>query len=131
MEPLKSHCNCALNFTRQAGLSQSKVTLFLSIAGVFDDRARYDQQSARSATLDEGVSTITAKVAVLNDLYTRPDFRGNGAGRQLIEHCRDYAAANACARLQWVSSPDNKRAQVLYDALDTSKSTWFFYTYNT
>ncbi|MGJ8685899.1 MAG: GNAT family N-acetyltransferase [Spongiibacteraceae bacterium] len=76
-------------------------------------------------------SSITAKVAVLNDLYVSPDHRGEGTGRQLLEHCREYAAASGAARLQWVTAPDNEPAQRLYDAMATSKSSWHFYTYNT
>nr|WP_277608784.1 GNAT family N-acetyltransferase [Microbulbifer elongatus] len=76
-------------------------------------------------------STITSKIAILNDLYTSPGSRGNGIGRKLIEHCRDFAKENGAARLQWVTSPDNEVAQKLYDSIDTGKSTWHFYTYNT
>lgn len=76
-------------------------------------------------------SSITAKVAVLNDLYTSPDLRGKGIGRQLIEHCRQFAADNGAARLQWVTAPDNEPAQKLYDSMQTGKSSWQFYTYNT
>lgn len=76
-------------------------------------------------------STIAAKVAVLNDMYTEPECRGKGIGRQLIEHCRQYAEQQGAARLQWVTAPDNKQAQRLYDSLDTRKSTWHFYTLST
>lgn len=76
-------------------------------------------------------SSITAKVAVLNDLYVSPDHRTAGIGRRLLEHCREYAAANGAARLQWVTASDNQPAQRLYDSLATSKSNWQFYTYNT
>lgn len=76
-------------------------------------------------------STTTIKVGILNDLYTVEGYRGNGIGRQLIEHCRDYAKANGASRLQWVTALDNTSAQRLYDNLDTQKSTWHFYTYNT
>ena len=75
-------------------------------------------------------STITARVAVLNDLYTLPNYRGRGVGRRLIEHCRGYAAANGAVRLQWVTAPENEQAQQLYSSLNASKSTWFFYAYN-
>lgn len=74
-------------------------------------------------------STIPAKVAVLNDLYTLPGCRGKGIGRQLIDHCHDYAVAHGAARLQWVTAPDNTQAQKLYDSMDTARKTWCFYTY--
>ncbi|NRB40186.1 MAG: GNAT family N-acetyltransferase [Pseudomonadales bacterium] len=76
-------------------------------------------------------STITAKVAVLNDLYTSPKMRGKGVGKGLIEHCREFAENNNAARLQWVTAPENEQAQILYDSLNTNKSTWYFYAYNT
>jgi len=44
-------------------------------------------------------STIAAKVAVLNDLYTCPNHRGKGIARKLIEHCRSFASKNGAARL--------------------------------
>ncbi|MFL0800566.1 MAG: GNAT family N-acetyltransferase [Agarilytica sp.] len=74
-------------------------------------------------------STITAKVATLNDLYTLPLQRKNGIAQHLIKHCQAYAKREGAERLQWVTSPDNRTAQSLYDALDTQKSTWHFYTY--
>lgn len=76
-------------------------------------------------------STIAAKVAVLNDLYVLPDFRGKGIGRQLIEHCRRYAAEKGAARLQWITAPDNEQAQKLYDSMNVTKSTWHHYVYKT
>ncbi|CAA0106740.1 Uncharacterised protein [BD1-7 clade bacterium] len=75
-------------------------------------------------------STIAAKVATLNDVYTLPEYRGQGIARQLIDHCRDFAIESGAKRLQWVTAPDNKTAQSLYDSMDTSKSTWHFYTYS-
>ncbi len=76
-------------------------------------------------------STLAVKVAVLNDLYTLPEIRGEGIGKKLVEHCREFAKSNGASRLQWVTAPDNEQAQRLYDSLNTGKSTWCFYTYNT
>ena len=76
-------------------------------------------------------STIAEKVAILNDLYTLPDYRGKGIGRKLLERCRHYAAENGACRLQWVTAPENEQAQKLYDSLKTNKSLWQFYTYKT
>lgn len=76
-------------------------------------------------------STIASKVAVLNDLYTVPEARNSGIGKQLIEHCRSFAGKKGAVRLQWVTAPNNKVAQGLYESLPTIKSSWQFYTYNT
>ncbi|MES9903813.1 MAG: GNAT family N-acetyltransferase [Sedimenticola sp.] len=76
-------------------------------------------------------STIVAKIAVLNDLYTLPNMRGKGVGKQLIEHCRVFASENGAARLEWITEPDNEQAQKLYDSLNTNKSIWHFYAYDT
>lgn len=73
-------------------------------------------------------STLAAKIAILNDLYTLPSYRGQGVARKLIAHCRDYAKQQGAARLQWVTAHDNRTAQKLYDALGIQKSTWHFYT---
>lgn len=74
-------------------------------------------------------SSITSRVAILNDLYTLPQYRGKGVGRQLIEHCWEYAVRSGAARLQWLTAADNEQAQKLYDSLSTSKSSWYFYSY--
>ncbi|GAB2529547.1 GNAT family N-acetyltransferase [Microbulbifer agarilyticus] len=76
-------------------------------------------------------STITSKVAVLNDLYTSPGNRGVGVGRKLIEHCREFAKHRGAAKLQWATDLNNEPAQKLYDSMGAAKSTWHFYTYNT
>lgn len=75
-------------------------------------------------------STLAAKVAVLNDLFTVPQRRGNGVGRRLIEHCRAFAADQGAIRLQWLTAPQNETAMKLYDSLDAAKSSWNFYAYN-
>ncbi len=75
-------------------------------------------------------STIAAKVAVMNDLFTVESARGQGVGKSLIEYSRQYAKNNGAARLQWVTGEDNQQAQRLYDALDTTCRTWKFYTYS-
>lgn len=75
------------------------------------------------------VSSIPAKVGVMNDLYTVPDARGKGIGKRLINHCLGFALNKGAARLQWLTAEDNEPAQRLYDSLDTNKSIWKVYTY--
>jgi GNAT superfamily N-acetyltransferase len=74
-------------------------------------------------------TSIPAKVAVMNDLYTEPDQRGKGIGKQLINHCLEFSLKKGAARLQWITAEDNKVGQGLYDSLDTNKSSWKIYTY--
>jgi len=101
-----SNCGCQFAF-RDAGTIVSFATIYFTFT-----------------------STITSKVAILNDLYTCPEYRRKGIGTQLIEHCRGYAAKHGAARLQWVTAPENEQAQKLYDAMNTGKSIWQFYTYS-
>ncbi|HHJ18377.1 MAG TPA: GNAT family N-acetyltransferase [Gammaproteobacteria bacterium] len=76
------------------------------------------------------VSSIPAKVGVMNDLYTIQSHRGKGIGRKLINHCFQFAISKGAARLQWLTAEDNIQAQKLYDSLDTKRSTWKVYTYS-
>jgi GNAT superfamily N-acetyltransferase len=76
------------------------------------------------------VSSIPAKVGVMNDLYTIQSHRGKGIGRQLINHCHQFAISKGAVRLLWLTAEDNEQAQKLYDSLDTKKSRWNVYTYN-
>ena len=76
------------------------------------------------------VSSIPAKVGIMNDLYTIQSHRGKGIGRELINHCLQFAINQGAARLQWITAEDNTQAQKLYDSLDTKKSSWKVYTYN-
>lgn len=74
-------------------------------------------------------STITAKVGIMNDLFTVEAYRGQGIGKALINHCLDYALQQGAARLQWVTALDNHQAQHLYDSLAVNKKPWLFYSY--
>ena len=74
-------------------------------------------------------STIIQKVAVLNDLYTVPKSRRNGIAKQLIEHCKKFAAQKGAARLQWVTALDNEPAQKLYALLPISNLIFRVKTY--
>jgi len=74
-------------------------------------------------------STITAKVAVMNDLFTIEASRGQGVAVALIKHCANYGQSKGAIRLQWVTAPDNKVAQSVYKALGAAQSSWEFFSY--
>lgn len=123
---------------------------FYNISNISDDRNRafFSQfsESGNDGCLflyrnDEGVavafatvyftfvSSIPARVGIMNDLYTVVEHRGKGIGTQLINHCLQFALSKGAARLQWLTAENNKQAQKLYDSLGTKKSTWHVYTY--
>ena len=53
----------------------------------------------------------------LQDLYTVPEFRGQGAGRLLIEAVYKAADDNNCPTVYWQTEQSNKTARVLYDKI--------------
>ncbi|WP_017937406.1 GNAT family N-acetyltransferase [Zestomonas thermotolerans] len=51
----------------------------------------------------------------LQDLYVAEDCRGNGIGRQLIEHVYAEARAAGASRVHWLTQESNYRGRQLYD----------------
>lgn len=54
-------------------------------------------------------------VWLLNDLYVRPEVRGHGAGRALLDAARVHAQATGAAYLMLETGADNTYAQGLYE----------------
>jgi ribosomal protein S18 acetylase RimI-like enzyme len=61
-------------------------------------------------------SLVPAEIVLMNDLYVRPETRGEGIGRALIEASAAIARDRGAHHLQWVTAPDNETAQRLYDS---------------
>ncbi|NLT26882.1 MAG: GNAT family N-acetyltransferase [Microbacteriaceae bacterium] len=62
----------------------------------------------------------------LDDLFTKPDARGAGAARALLEAVRSIAAEEGCSIVRGITAEDNHRAQALYDQLGT-RTNWVVY----
>lgn len=62
----------------------------------------------------------------LDDLFADPAVRGRGAGRALIEHLQQLAAAEGHSVVRWITADDNATAQRLYDGVAT-KTRWLTY----
>ncbi|MGW0563261.1 N-acetyltransferase family protein [Streptomyces sp. NPDC003016] len=84
------------------------------------------------------VSTRAATVALLNDLYVRPDHRGGreaGVGTALLRAAAREAGDRGFSHLTWETAPDNRSAQALYDRFlreapePGAPSTWIHYSY--
>jgi GNAT superfamily N-acetyltransferase len=72
-------------------------------------------------------SLQAVETVLMNDLFVRPEARGRGVGRALIEASAAVARERGAPWLEWATAPDNHTAQRLYDSLPTEKSTWLEY----
>ena len=93
---------------------------------------RVNQKAVGFTTIYKGFSSTGVEaVAVLNDLYVQPQYRGNGYGKELITNAFNTAKVMGFSRLQWLTAEDNKKAQKLYNGFGANQSSWFFYAKNT
>ncbi|MDH1549577.1 GNAT family N-acetyltransferase [Pseudomonas juntendi] len=64
----------------------------------------------------------------LEDLYITPEQRGDGAGRQLLQHIAREAVANNCRRLEWSVLDWNEPAIGFYQKLGAeAQDEWVRY----
>jgi ribosomal protein S18 acetylase RimI-like enzyme len=89
---------------------------------------RVKEKAIGFTTIYKGFSSTRAEaIAILNDLYIQPAFRGNGYGKELVNNALNIAKSMGFSRLQWLTAEDNGAAQKLYNNLGANKSSWFFY----
>lgn len=68
------------------------------------------------------------RVVYLSDLFVKPDVRGSGAGRALIDHVFAFAKNKGISNVRWLTQDFNYRARELYDSYG-SKSDFILYTF--
>ena len=68
-----------------------------------------------------------ARIAVLEDLFVAPDFRGQGAADALIKACADRARELGAPVVTWLTAPDNLRAQAVYDRAGATADSFLEY----
>jgi len=56
-----------------------------------------------------------ARIVVLDDLFVADRARGRGHADAMIEAVAEIAARNGGAAVEWLTGPDNRRAQAVYD----------------
>lgn len=72
-------------------------------------------------------TTRPGRMGVMNDLWVEPGARGSGLADALIAACREAARAHGARTLTWMTAPDNRRAQAVYDRSGATASSWLEY----
>jgi GNAT superfamily N-acetyltransferase len=62
----------------------------------------------------------------LDDLFVRPDARGQGVGKSLIAQVKQIGVERRAILVRWITAHDNETAQRLYDSV-AEKTNWITY----
>ena len=90
--------------------------------------ARDEGRAVGFAILDWKWSSLkAARIGYLQDLFVDPVVRGKGVADALIEICAQRCRELGMPALQWLTAPDNHRAQRVYDRTGASSETYLEY----
>ena len=84
--------------------------------------AELDRRPAGFALYFQTFSTWLCQPCLyLEDLYVRPNYRGDGVGRALITHVATVAVERGCPRLEWSVLGWNAPAIAFYERLGAKR----------
>ncbi len=91
--------------------------------------AEYNNQPAGQALFFHNFSTFKGKPGIyLEDLYVKPEYRGRGIGKALLNKLIETAKERKCARVEWVVLDWNKPAIDFYKNLGAKEMNgWLVY----
>ncbi len=106
-----------------------RTALFATQPRVFCDLAEWDGEPAGFALWIYTFSTFLGRHGIyLEDLYVRPQFRGRGLGKALLENLARRCAAEGLGRLEWAVLNWNTPSIAFYEALGAQPmSDWTVY----
>lgn len=80
------------------------------------------------AALDWKWSSLKgARIGHLEDLFVAPEGRGRGIADALIEACAERCRERGAPAMEWLTAPDNHRAQAVYDRTGAVAETFVEY----
>ncbi|MGM0437739.1 MAG: GNAT family N-acetyltransferase [Bacillota bacterium] len=80
--------------------------------------AEYKDKPVGFALFFHNFSTFLGKPGIyLEDLYVRPEYRGNGFGKKLLAFLADLTVKRDCGRLEWWVLDWNKSSIDFYESL--------------
>jgi ribosomal protein S18 acetylase RimI-like enzyme len=68
-----------------------------------------------------------ARIVFLDDLYVRSESRGEGHADALIAACAALGKERGAAVMSWLTAPDNRRAQAVYNRVGGKSETFLEY----
>jgi GNAT superfamily N-acetyltransferase len=68
-----------------------------------------------------------ARIVFLDDLFVRPESRGEGHADALIAACAGLAKDRGAPAMSWLTAPDNRRAQAVYDRVGGKSEAFLEY----
>ncbi|MBK7870129.1 MAG: GNAT family N-acetyltransferase [Saprospiraceae bacterium] len=74
-------------------------------------------------------STRMKRIWVLNDLYVKPEYRGQGISKLLIDKAKDLARATDAVELLLETGKDNDIGNSLYPSVGFERNTEFYFYY--
>lgn len=84
--------------------------------------AEVDAEAVGYAIFFATFSTFECRSGLwIEDLFVKPDQRGHGIGRALINHIAGVALERGCARLEWSALDWNEPALRFYDELGATR----------
>lgn len=91
--------------------------------------AEWNAEPAGFALFFHNFSTFLARPGIyLEDLYVRPEHRGHGVGKALLQHLAALALQRGCGRLEWSVLDWNEDAIGFYRKLGaTPQDEWTVY----
>ncbi|MGA8217314.1 MAG: GNAT family N-acetyltransferase [Solirubrobacterales bacterium] len=90
--------------------------------------ARDGERPVGVATLDWKWSSLKgARIGYLEDLFVHPDARGGGIADALIEICAARCRELGMPAMEWLTAPDNHRAQKVYNRTGAESGTYVEY----
>jgi GNAT superfamily N-acetyltransferase len=80
------------------------------------------------ATLDWKWSSLKgARIGYLEDIFVAPKARGGGIADALIEACAERCRDRGAPAMEWLTAPNNYRAQSVYDRTGAVAETFVEY----
>jgi ribosomal protein S18 acetylase RimI-like enzyme len=72
-------------------------------------------------------SFLALPTLFIEDIFVLGDYRRQGIGKKMFDHCRKIAKRKGCGRIEFIVLKWNKLAQAFYEKNKAKRLGWYFY----